>query len=308
MVRAAANSVALCLLCPSIVWADGQRIEPASAWHAWNLDPLVVLSLGLVAWFYRCGLMRLWARVGRDQKVHRWQAACFAAGLSVAFVALLSPLDVLSGQLSSAHMVQHMLLITVAAPLLVLGSPTLVLAWGLLPGDERLGRSALRFLFRLPQDGLLWQPLLVWTLFAALLWSWHHPTLYQAALADPLVHDAQHLSFLAIACLFWRLCLDPLSVRRLSAPAAIPYLFATSAHSAALGIFLALSPGPWYFAYADRTIAGGLTPLEDQQLAGLIMWMPACLIFPAASATLFASWLAGLPHVKRYRRRNMPGD
>jgi putative membrane protein len=240
----------------------------------------------------------LWARAGVGQKISRWQAACFLSALAMIFAALLSPLDALSEELSSLHMVQHMLLMLVAAPLFVVGSPNLVMAWGLLGGgkqrSKQRGSSLFTFVFRLPQEPLLWQPLLVWTLFAAVLWTWHHPILYQAALGDPLVHDAQHLSFFIVACLFWRSCLDPLSTRRLCPAAAIPYLFTTSLHASALGVFLALSPRAWYDVYAARTSDWGFTPLEDQQLAGLIMWMPACLIFPAIAAILFGAWLARL--------------
>lgn len=127
--------------------------------------------------------------------------------------------------------------------------------------------------------------------------------MYQGALRDPLVHDAQHLSFFVVACLFWRACLDPLGGRRLGPAAALPYLFATSLHASALGVFLALSPRVWYADYATRTSVWGFTPLQDQQLAGLIMWMPACLIYPAVAAVLFGTWLAGLAGTTRHGER-----
>jgi cytochrome c oxidase assembly factor CtaG len=235
--------------------------------------------------------------------VHPWQAACYALALAVILIALVSPLDALSEELSSAHMVQHMLLVMVAAPLFVLGSPTFVLAWGLPEFHRGWGKSCFTFVFRLPQEPILWQPLLLWALYAVTLWVWHHPVLYQAALRDLFVHDAQHLSFFVVACLFWRACLDPLSARRLCPAVAIPYLFATSLHASALGVFLALSPWPWYDDYATRTTAFGFTPLEDQQLAGFIMWMPACLIYPAVAAVLFGAWLSGLNGTMRNTKR-----
>jgi putative membrane protein len=299
MARAAAIAGALLMTCTSVVCADGGRAEPGTLWSAWNWDPLILLSLGLLVWFYGWGLCRLWARVGWGQKIRLWQAACFLAALAALLFALLSPIDVLAAELASIHMVQHMVLIMVAAPLFVIGSPGYVLAWGLSAGWKSRGRSIYSFAFRLPQESLLWHPLLLWTLFAALTWLWHHPVLYQAALRDPLLHDAQHLSFFVVACLFWRACLDPLATRRLGPLASIPYLFATSVQASALGVFLALSPRTWYDVYAERTGAWGFTPLEDQQLAGLIMWMPACLIFPAIAAIVFAAWLARLPDTTR---------
>ena len=303
MSRSFALAAALWLLRPLTAWADGGRIEPGKWWHAWNGDPLVLLSLGVLAWLYGRGLARLWAKAGREKKVLRWQAACYFSALALLVVALLSPLDALSEQLSSAHMVQHMLLMTVAAPLFVLGSPGFVLAWELPERGWRWGKTMSTFAFRLLQEPSLWHPLFVWALFAGTLWAWHHPALYQAALRDPLMHDAQHLSFFVAGCLFWRVCLDPLGGRRLSPPSAIPYLFTTSLHASALGVFLALSPRAWYADYIARTSAWGFTPLEDQQLAGFIMWMPACLIYPAVAAALFGTWLASHGELERAERR-----
>jgi putative membrane protein len=302
--RPAVIAAALPLILPSAAWADGRRAEPGTWWRAWNGDPLILLILGLLAWLYGRGLARLWAKVGPGSKLRRWQAACYFGSLTMILLALLSPLDALSEELSSVHMVQHMLLTMVAALLFVLGSPTFVLAWGLPEGRQGWGSSFFTFAFRLPQEPCLYQPLFVWILFAGTLWAWHHPALYQAALRDPLMHDAQHLSFFVASCLFWRVCLDPLGGRRLSPPGAVPYLFTTSLHASALGVFLTLSPRVWYEDYATRTISWGLTPLEDQQLAGLIMWMPACLIYPAAAAALFGAWLTSLDGATRKRERN----
>jgi putative membrane protein len=295
----AAIAAVICLALPLTASADGVRAEPDTWWQAWNADPLVLLSLGVLAWLYGRGLARLWAKTGAGNKVGRWQAVCYYGALALILLALLSPLDALSEELSSVHMVQHMLLITVAAPLFILGSPSFVLAWELPWGSQEWGNSFKTFAFRLVQEPTLWQPLFTWVLFAGTLWTWHHPALYQAALRDPLMHDAQHLSFFVVACLFWRVCLDPLSNRRMSPPAALAYLFTTSLHASALGVFFTLSPRAWYVDYATRTGSWGLTPLEDQQLAGLIMWMPACLIYPAVAAVLFGTWLASLSETTR---------
>jgi putative membrane protein len=294
MYRPAAIAAVLTLALPLPAMADGVRAEPGTWWRAWNADPLVLLSLGVLACLYGRGLARLWAKVGAGNKVRRWQAACFYGSLLSILLALISPLDAISEELSSAHMVQHMLLIAGAAPLFILGSPSFVLAWELPRGSKVWGTTFFTFTSRLVQEPALRQPLMAWGLFAGTLWAWHHPVVYQAALRDPLLHDAQHLNFFVVSCLYWRVCLDLLGSRRISPPAAVPYLFTTSLHASALGIFLALSPRAWYADYASRTGSWGLTPLEDQQLAGLIMWMPACLIYPAAAAALFGAWLAGL--------------
>jgi putative membrane protein len=291
MRRLAALAGVLLLNCSPVALADGTRADPGLWWQAWSWDPLLLLSLGMLALLYGRGLVRMWHKTGMGRTVSRWHATSFFGALVIIFVTLLSPLDAMSEELSSAHMVQHMLIMIVAAPLMVLGSPTVALAWGLREWRTGIGSSCFAFGFRLPQAPILWQPLFVWMLFAVTLWVWHHPVLYRAALLDPLVHDAQHLSFFLAAYLFWRACLDPLSERRLCPTIAAVYLFATSVHASALGVFLALSPRAWYGEYLGRTSAWGFTPLQDQQLAGLIMWMPACLIYPAVAAIVFGIWL-----------------
>jgi len=274
--------VALLFACPAIACADtgGMRAVPGELWRAWNLDPLVLFNLGLLIVIYRRGLWRLWSQAGRE-RVRRSNAAAFVASIALLALVLLSPLDALSEELSAAHMVQHMLLMLVAAPLFALGSPALVLPLGMPRGWRRWVD------FRLVAPLALWKPAVTFGIFALTLWGWHHPLLYQAALRDGLVHDAQHLSFFAAAFLYWRVVLAPWSKRRLHAAAAVPYLFATSLHASVLGIFLALAPAPWYADYVGRTAAWGLTPLEDQQLAGLIMW-----VYPAVAALQLAIWLS----------------
>jgi putative membrane protein len=288
---------------PSLAWADGGGVTPDTWQRAWNFDPLVLLSLGVLAWLYFRGLARLWRSVGVSKKVRIWQAVAYFSGLGALFIALLSPLDALSEETSSCHMAQHMILTNVAAPLFILGAPTFVLAWGLPEWKRGRGSSLFRFALRLPQDSLLRQPLFVWILFAVVLWGWHHPRLYQAALRDPLLHDAQHLSFFIAACLFWRVCLDPISRFKLSPAKAIIYLFTTSLHASALGIFLTFSPQAWYDDYVTRVGAWGFTQLQDQQLAGLIMWLPSCLIYPTIGAILVGSWLSGAVDEERQNRR-----
>jgi putative membrane protein len=284
------------LTCLPAVWAHGGIPATPDTWPAaWNADGLVLLNLGLLGWLYARGLAALWGRAGAGRGVGRFQAAAYLASLATLFVALISPLDALAEELSSAHMAQHMLLMTVAAPLFVLGSPALVLAWGL----PRPWRPAFGHAWRWLDVSPLWRPMPVWLLYAATLWAWHLPALYHAALRHPLVHDAQHLSFFAAACLFWRALLDPLSRRRLHPAAAVFFLFTTALHAAVLGIFMTLAPRPWYADYAGRTAAWGLTPLEDQQLAGLIMWAPGCLVYPVAAAAVFGVWLARLPGAPR---------
>jgi putative membrane protein len=261
-------------------------------WLRWSWNPLVLSNLAVVSLVYLRGLQAIWLRAGRGRGVSFRQAVTFGAGILSLFIALISPLDSISGELQSAHMVQHMILMNVAAPLLVLGAPGLVMMWGLpMRWRNRMGRW-LRWL-----DGgssrwyLLWQPVLLWSLFAFALWIWHLPVLYQAALRNQLFHDFQHFTFLITACLFWRVLLDPISRLRLTRAMGVLYLFMTSLHATLLGVFMALAPRVWYSDYEGSTTAWNLTPLQDQQLAGLIMWMPACMIYAVVAALVFALWL-----------------
>jgi cytochrome c oxidase assembly factor CtaG len=190
------------------------------------------------------------------------------------------------------HMIQHMLLMMVGAPLVVLGGSAAATLWSLPAAWRRRGAVWLGRMqgWRVPRY-LLWQPLLTFALFGLALWVWHVPALYEAALYDDLVHDLQHLMFFVVACLFWRVLVDPLSRLRLSPGLGVLYLFATSMHATFLGVFMALSPSPWYGFYETTTAAWSLSALEDQQVAGLIMWMPMCMIYALAAAVIFGLWL-----------------
>lgn len=264
----------------------------AGWWARWNWDGITIASLGVLTGVYGVGLARLWRSAGPDRGVSRWQAASFTAAMASLVVALISPLDPMSDELQSAHMVQHMVLMMVAAPLFVMGAPALVMLWAL---PRAVRQAAGRWLGGLgawrPPWYLLWQPVLLFGLFALALWVWHLPGLYEAALRSRPVHELQHIMFFVASCLFWRVLLDPLSRLRMNVGAGVVYLFLTSLHATFLGVFMALSPRVWYDDYVSRTAAWGLTPLEDQQLAGLVMWMPACMVYAVVAAVIFALWM-----------------
>jgi putative membrane protein len=269
--------------------AGGSYLPDSPWWAGWNLDPVLLLNLALMSYVYQRGLGRLW-RAETGRAVAPWRVGCFAAGLFVMFVSLASPLDALSAELSAAHMVQHMLVMNVAAPLVALGSPGIVL----LSGVPQVYRRPLGKLWRRIDPpgpgGVFRNPVVPWVLYAVALWAWHLPALYQSALSDPVVHDFQHLTFFAAAFVFWRVALD--QVGHVGPGAALASLFTTSLHATVLGVFMTLAPRPWYRAYEGRTDAWGLTALEDQQLAGLIMWMPACLAYLIGAVGVLAVWIA----------------
>jgi cytochrome c oxidase assembly factor CtaG len=286
-------TIALLAVLTRVALAHGDEAHHGATWWSlWNLDAPTIASLAVLSCAYALGLARLWRSAGRGRGVARWHAAAFAGAVVALVIALLSPLDPMSDDLQSAHMVQHMLIMMVAAPLFVAGAPATVMLWALPRGARQSVGAALgRFGIWRPPWYLLWQPLLLCGLFAGALWIWHLPALYQAALRSRPVHELQHVMFFVTSCLFWRVLLDPLSRLRMNQGAGVLYLFLTSLHATILGVFMALSPRVWYADYVPRTGRWNLSPLEDQQLAGLIMWMPACMIYAAVAALIFALWV-----------------
>lgn len=264
-------------------------VLPQEAWHSWNWDPLLIVTLLLGALFYAAGIRRLWRRAGLGRAISFFRVLAFGSGLLALAAALLSPLDRMSGALLSAHMVQHVLLMLVAAPLLVLGAPPVALGW-MLPRSRPLARwwhrrTRLRRLWQ-----TLSQPGLVWMLHLLVLWLWHIPVLYQAALADEAIHILEHTSFLGIASFFWWTLVYDRRLTRLGAALAA---FSTMLLSGLLGALLVFSKDVWYPAYSLLPYGWGLTPLEDQQLAGAIMWVPAGLVYLAVTLALLGAALQG---------------
>jgi putative membrane protein len=269
---------------------DGRPLAPHDLWSAWSFEPVVVMCLAVSAWLYLRGVRALWLSAGQDHGVRRWEVAAFATGWLVLAVALVSPLHRLGGVLFSAHMAQHELLMAMAAPLLVLSRPIVPFLWALpMAWRRKLGSWSATATVR-STWGLLSLPIVAWSLHALAIWVWHAPILYEVTLESELVHTLQHVSFLGTGLLFWwslmRRCDG-----RLGRPAAVLYLFTTSVHTTVLGALLTFSSRVWYPIYASGTAAWGLTPLEDQQLAGLIMWVPAGLAYLIAALVVGASWL-----------------
>ena len=243
---------------------------------------LLATSLGL----YALGLARLWGRAGVGRGIARAQAVRFALGWLALYAALLSPIDAGGDVLFSVHMVQHELLMVVAAPLLVLGRPLEAWAWGLPPSwRPRFARVArVRGLAR-AWDAIT-EPAGAWCIHFAALWVWHVPRFFEAALESEAIHVAQHASFLASALLFWWAVFGR-GVRRPDG-ASMALVFTTMMHTSALGALLTFAPAPWYPHYVGTTM---LSPVEDQQLGGLVMWVPGGVSYLAAGLWIVAGWL-----------------
>jgi putative membrane protein len=269
---------------------EGKPHTFGDLWYTWGRDPLIIAGLAVTAWAYWKGARRVWRESMRGRERRKFEAWAFAFGWLALFVALVSPLHPWGEVLFSAHMTQHEVLMLAAAPLLVLSRPLVPFLWAL-PARWRqkvgaIGKqSSVRSIWH-----TLTNPLVAWAIHAVALWMWHVPSLFQATLASDFVHTLQHFSFLGSALLFWWALIHG---RRglIGYGAAVLYMFTTSVHSGVLGALITFARTIWYPAYANSTASWGLTPLEDQQLGGLIMWVPAGLVYIIAGLALMIGWM-----------------
>ncbi len=274
-----------------LLHADGP-LAPRDAWSAWTWEPAAAAGLGLGAAWYAAGLLRLRHDAGPGRGAPRWAPWCFGAGLLTVALALFSPLDRLGETLFAAHMAQHLVLMLVAAPLLALGAPLLPLLWAFSPGARRAAagwwhrRTLVRRLL-----GLLGSPAAAWALSVGALVFWHLPGPFRAALHHDAVHALEHASFLATSTLFWWVVLRPDGYRRLHPGLAVLYVFTAGLPNGLLGALLTFAGRPLYAGQSAGAALWGLAPLQDQQLAGLIMWMPGGAVHLAAAAAFFVAWL-----------------
>lgn len=286
--RAVCTALALLALWPQAVRAHDRWQDPTALWSWWTTSPDVVVPIVVATFLYVVGARRLRRRSRHHTALGARAIFCYAAGTLFLIVALVSPLAALGARLMSAHMLQHVLLMLVAAPLLVLGRPLVAMAWAFPRGVRlRLGftltRPAVRRSWR-----VLSNPYYIWVMHAAAVWLWHAPPLYEATLHSSLVHALQHVSFFGTALLFWWAALE-FGRRRSRAGAGVLYLFTTAVHGSVLGALLTFSTAIWYPAYAIGAPEWGLTALEDQQLGGLLMWVPAGLIYLVAALAMLAT-------------------
>lgn len=261
--------------------ADGP-LHPDDLWTAWEFDPGIIIPLVASAVLYAAGSRRHFG-------LTRTQRLCFWAGWMSLAIALASPLHPMGEVLFSAHMIQHEILMLIAAPLLVVSRPLVTFLWALpFRWRRALGRWTKAPAIRHPW---LWltAPFVAWCIHAIAIWVWHAPLLFQATIDNDLIHTAQHLSFFLSALLFWWSLFYAHGRRAYGS--GVLYIFTTAIHTGILGALLTFAPRLWYPVYSNTTQAWGLTSLQDQQIGGLIMWVPASLIYLAAGLTLFAAWM-----------------
>ncbi len=256
----------------------------------WNWNPWILASLALAVFGYVLGLLHLNSDV-RARLFGRLRYVAFAAGIVTLFSALISPFDALDDQLFSAHMVQHLVLLMIAPPLLIFGRPALACLWAFpLPARRVIGRVWIRSGLKHAVHVLM-SPIFVWLLCSAALWFWHLPGPYGWALGSESVHAFEHVCFFLTSLMFWSLVLEPLGRRRMDYGSTLLFVATFGVQTGLLGALLTFAGRPLYVAHLSSTAAWGLTPLEDQQLAGLIMWIPASLIHLTTLGVLFVVWM-----------------
>jgi putative membrane protein len=267
--------------------AAAHGLDDDAAGATWTFDPWVVVPLALFGLLYAIGSARLWQRAEGGRAAFAGRFAFGIIGGTTLAAALMSPLHWLGEHIFTFHMIEHEIVMAVSAPMLVAARPLAAVLWGLPRRVRRAAgagitarafRGAWEWLTRGANASIL---------HAIAIWGWHVPALFDAAVSNPLLHRLQHFSFFITAVFFWWSVLW----RSGRGPAAW-YLFATMMHTGILGALMALAPRVLYTAQTQAAQSWGMTPLEDQQLAGIVMWIPAGTIYAGATLTMAALWIA----------------
>lgn len=310
-------SIAVLILLRPAIGQTHSVLGDSDGFSPWHIDPIGVALLLWIAWCYWRGMRQQTQRLQANPRALKRRQWYFWSGWFTLLIALGSPLDPWGEELFSAHMVQHELMMLVAAPLLVLSRPSAALFRGNpAPVSRLFGKFAGGAGIQTSWSFLV-SPLAAWTIHAVVLWAWHLPVLFEASLGSTAIHILQHLSFLLVALLFWW---SLLRSGLAGAGTAVIYLFTTAVHASGLGALLTFSPHAWYEPYLATAPQWGLSALEDQQLGGLIMWMPSGLVYVFAGLTAVARILSdsetrmrrrdhataskGGSHVELFRRNN----
>jgi len=259
---------------------------------SWTLRPGIVAILLLIGGVYARGFHHVCIQM--PERFPRWRLAAFAAGLATLWLAIASPLDAFSGLLLQVHMIQHLLLMFVAPPLLLLGAPALPLLRGL---PRRFAKDGLGPFLAWPAlqrfAHALTHPLVGWLALTAATWGWHIPAAYQLALRAPGWHALEHGCFVAAALLFWWPVILPWPSRaHWPRWTMVPYLLLADVQNTIFSAFFTFSDRLIYPFYANVPRLGGGTPLDDQVAAGAIMWVPASLVFLIPGALIMLRMLS----------------
>lgn len=270
------------------------------SWSRWEVHPSVLVGCAAFALLYLAGVGPLRVRHRLAARVPEGKAVTFLAGVVLLFLALNGPLHELSDNfLLSAHMVQHMALMMGFPLLVLLGTP----AWLIRP----LLRP--RPVYRIARFAT--HPVVAFTLYNAIFVGWHFPRMYDWALVNHDIHIVQHLMFIAAATLMWWPVVDPVpELSHMGSPLVMLYLFAFGVPMSVVSAFITMAEAPLYEFYAAAPRVFDISALEDQQLGGVIMWVPGMLIYWGAVAAVFLRWAAREERENRKEREilALPGN
>jgi putative membrane protein len=260
--------------------------------YSWTFAPIVLVALAGYLGVY-VARWRTSRREGGARAASGWRLAAWCGGVATLFVALVSPVDALGEQLATMHMVQHLLIADIAAILLTLGL------------TRHLLRPATRRIHRIERAaGPFASPWFGVVAYVGAMWLWHVPALYDATLEHPFVHTLEHLTFAAAGLLYWWHLLSPIRSRlRLGGMGPIAYMGSTKILVGFLGIALAFAPELIYDAYDHPGTRWGMTALDDQHVAGLVMALEQSIVMGIALAWLFARMLSESEEEERRRER-----
>lgn len=298
-------------LFPALPALHTRALTPDALWtrESWPLEWPVILGVLVMSSLYLRGARRLWRQAGRGHGLSVRQAALFATGMLILVIALLTPLAAVGSSVFAVHMVQHLLLVQIVAPLLVLGKPGVAVAWALpRQGTQRGWQRWLQLPAVRRTRTFFTHWFVAWTLHALAVVGWHIPAAFQWALRSELGHALQHISFLGTALLFWqstglgRLGYAGAAHRSLHLVGALS-IFSTGVYGAVLGATLTLTGNVVYRDHARRALAWGLMPLEDQRLAGLIMWIGGGTISLITALAFIGVMLRVAPQPRRTASR-----
>jgi cytochrome c oxidase assembly factor CtaG len=260
-------------------------------WQAWNLDIQYLVPLALMAFFYLRGLSR-WTERSREHS--HWRTASYLGGLALLALIYESPLDRLGEHHFSMHMIQHSIAMMIVPPLIYLGAPTVPVLRGLPRGFRR---HVVEPAINHPVTRAVWNfltfPVVTIVIFTLTQWMWHlMPGWYDSALNDDRIHDLQHITFLAVAMLFWWNMVDPKPRRsRIPIGFRILYLYGAMVPKHFLAAMITFADTVFYPTYERVHLFLPGTPLEDQQMAGLLLWVPfGEMINLTVAAIIFMIW------------------
>ncbi|CUX67823.1 Membrane protein-like protein [Agrobacterium tumefaciens str. Kerr 14] len=266
--------------------ASAHGTDAHSSGATWTFDPWIVAPLAIMVIAYALGSVKILRRTAHGNGAFALRFGFFVSGWAALAAALTSPLHWLGEHLFTFHMIEHEVVMAVSAPLLALSRPVSAFVWAL----PRRGRHIAGAAMNSAVMRRIWdwstRGLNATLMHGVAIWAWHLPWLFDASVNDINLHRLQHLSFLITALLFWWSILWGCS-----RGVAAWHLFVTMVHTGILGALMALAPRVLYLAQTADAQAWGLTPLEDQQLAGMLMWVPTGTVYAGAALIMLALWI-----------------